>query len=244
MEKLQYEDDNFIIYSPDSLKYITDSLPTILNISFECYKKLFDIDTFRKTQINYFDDINKFREYIYRLRGETESLPDYAQGTFDNGMINSYVAPNGGINSPMYNVKLYMVSHELFHIMYQELIWQKEDNPRIIWFDEGMAQLFSGENNDNLSDENFENWFNQVTTKTKVIPNLNELAHGNSFETEDYSGYELSLLSVKYLFDTLPIDEFKNLMHDTQKINEYGKIVVESAFKYYNEKLSTKKVIK
>jgi hypothetical protein len=240
MEKLQYENDNFIIYSPDSLKYITDRLPSILNISFEFYKELFDIDTFRKVQINYFDDINKFREYIYSLRGEKTSLPRYAQGTFDNGMINSYIAANWVVGSPMYNIKLYMASHELFHIMYQELIWQKEGLPRITWFDEGMAQLFSGENNNNLSSENFEKWFNMVIAKTKVIPNLNELNHGNGFETEDYSGYHLSLLSVKYLFDILPAQEFKNLMHDTEKINEYGKIVVESAFKYYNEKLKRK----
>jgi hypothetical protein len=213
---------------------------SVLDLSIEFYKKLFDIDSFRKIQINYFDDINNFREYIYSLRGERESLPDYAIGTFDNGMINSYIRTNLAISSPIYKKRLYMASHELFHIMYQELIWQKEDKPRIVWFDEGMAQLFSGEYSDNLSDENFENWFKEVVQNTKAIPNLNELTHGNMFETEDYSGYKLSLLSVKYLFDILTIDEFKNLMHDTEKIKEYGNIVIESAFKYYNEKLNLK----
>jgi hypothetical protein len=135
-----------------------------------------------------------------------------------------------------------MASHELFHIMYQELIWEKEDMPRVVWFDEGMAQLFSGEYEDKLSNENFESWFNEIMQTTKTIPNLNELTHGNTFETEYYSGYKLSLLSVKYLFDILSIDEFKNLMHDTQKINEWGNIVVESAFKYYNEKLNIKRI--
>ena len=31
--------------------------------------------------------------------------------------------------------------------MYQELVWEKLGMKRIIWFDEGMAQLFSGEYN-------------------------------------------------------------------------------------------------
>ena len=203
MEKLQFENEQFILYSPDSLKYITDNMQNILTKSFEYYKILFDVDTFRKFQINYFDDIEKFRNYIYDLRGEKESLPKYAIGTFDNGMVNSYISPNIDVNSTQYHKTLYMASHELFHIMYQELIWKKENQNRIIWFDEGMAQLFSGENDYNLSEENFSNWFNYVLNRTHEIPNLNELKHGSSFENEKYSGYNLSLLSVKYLSNHL-----------------------------------------
>ena len=58
MEKLQFENEQFILYSPDSLKYITDNMQNILTKSFEYYKILFDVDTFRKFQINYFDDIS------------------------------------------------------------------------------------------------------------------------------------------------------------------------------------------
>ena len=65
MEKLQFENEQFILYSPDSLKYITDNMQNILTKSFEYYKILFDVDTFRKFQINYFDDIEKFRNYIF-----------------------------------------------------------------------------------------------------------------------------------------------------------------------------------
>ena len=40
---------------------------------------------------NVFDDINKFREFIYDLRGENQTLPSYAKGTFDKGMINAFI---------------------------------------------------------------------------------------------------------------------------------------------------------
>ena len=237
MEKIQFENEQFILYSPDSLRYVTDHIEDILVKSFDFYKKLFDIEKFRRFQINYFDDIEKFRNYIYELRGEKESLPAYAKGTFDNGMVNSYISPNIDSNSMLYHKTLYMASHELFHIMYQEIIWEKEKKDRIIWFDEGMAQLFSGENDKNLSEDNFYNWFSYVLNKTQEIPNLNELKHGSSFENDKYSGYNLSLLSVKYLYEKLGIEEFKKLMHSNERILEYGNNIVNEAIDYYKDKM-------
>lgn len=56
MEKVQFDNDNFILYAPD-----------ILSSSFEFYKKLFGVDSFKKIQINFFDDFGEFREFIYDL---------------------------------------------------------------------------------------------------------------------------------------------------------------------------------
>lgn len=120
--KKQFENNNFILYSPDTLKYITNNMEYILNNSLELYKKLFCIKEYRQVQINYFDDIISFRKFIYDLRKEKESLPKYAKGTFDKGMINAYIEKDIEINSALYHKKLYMASHELFHIMYDELI--------------------------------------------------------------------------------------------------------------------------
>ena len=94
MNNIRFNNDNFILYSPDSLKYLTDGMEKILNNSLDDYKYLFNVDNFRKIQINYFDDLDEFRNYIYNLRGEKESLPEYAKGTFDKGMINAYIEPN------------------------------------------------------------------------------------------------------------------------------------------------------
>ena len=40
MEKLQFENVQFILYSPDSLEYITDNMQNILTESFYYYKIL------------------------------------------------------------------------------------------------------------------------------------------------------------------------------------------------------------
>ena len=239
MEKVQFENGQFILYSPDSLKYITDNMYEILISKFDFYKKIFDIDSFRKVQINYFDDIETFRNFIYDLRGEKDSLPKYAKGTFDNGMINAYIEPNWLIGSPMYYKKLYMASHELFHIMYQEIVWKNNNQPRVVWFDEGMAQFFSGEFDKDLNEDNFDKWFNNIVSNTKEIPNLNELSHDNNFETDNYSGYILSLLAVKYLYEKLSFDEFKELMKNTDDIIKYGENVLPEAIKYYQGKQKT-----
>ncbi len=68
MQKKQFENNSFVLYSPDSLNYITNDLEAILNESLELYKKIFDVDQYRKVQINYFDNIEDFRNYIYELR--------------------------------------------------------------------------------------------------------------------------------------------------------------------------------
>lgn len=62
-------------------------------------------------------------------------------------MINAFIEPNIVEGSPLFIHRKYNASHELFHIMYQELVLEKNNQKRIVMFDEGMAQFFSGENN-------------------------------------------------------------------------------------------------
>ena len=240
MQKKQFENDNFVLYSPDSLNYITNDLESMLNESLELYKKIFEVDNFRKVQINYFDNIEDFRNYIYELRGEKKSLPEYAKGTFDDGMINAFIQPNIIEGTPLFIHRKYNASHELFHIMYQELVWERNHQDRIVWFDEGMAQFFSGENNKEMTLD-FANWFDMLKSNTKKIPNLNDLSHGSSFETEDYSGYHLSLLAVKYLYDKLGIDGFKKIISNNNTIIELGNNIIEDAFHFYDKELDKTK---
>ena len=117
MEKLQYECIEYKLYSPDSLNYITDNMHNILLNKISEYKELFNINHLEQLQINYFDNLDKFREFIYKIRGEKESLPEYARGTYDKGMINAYMPTNLNVDSQEYKYKLYNATHELFHII-------------------------------------------------------------------------------------------------------------------------------
>lgn len=233
IEKKQIDTSTYNLYSPDSLKYITDSMCCNLTQKIIDLNLLFKVPYFRKLQINLFDEKEKFRNFIYELRGETKSLPEYATGTYDKGMINAFIEKDILVGSPRFLIKSCMLSHELFHIMYMELILKNDYSNRIVWFDEGMAQNFSGEKDELLNDEKFKNFYTKLYEDTKIFPNLNELKHGSAFCNENYNGYNLSYLAVRYLKETLTMDELHCLMSDFDKIRSIGNTILETAFEYY-----------
>ena len=86
--------------------------------------------------------------------------------------------------------------------------------------------------------------FKDFYMKVKVIPQMNTLEHGNSFVNEDYNGYDLSYLSIKYLSEVLSAEQFKDLMSDFKKISQLGNNIIHKMFSYYDEKLENKIVKK
>lgn len=238
MEKLQVDNDRYSLHSPDSLKYVTDKALPILDEKIGEYKIFFGINEYRRIEIFFFDNKEKFREYVYSIRGERESLPAYAAGVYDEGKIITYTPPNLIINSPWYRNALYNAPHELFHIMYLEIILKNDESKRIVWYDEGMAMLLSGEYDWLNDEEQFKDYFNEVKENTKISPNMNELEHGHTFKNADYDGYQLSYLIVRYLKDTLSKDEFRSLLGDFDRIREYGEKGVEEMFDYFSKKFT------
>lgn len=216
----------------ESLEELINNTIELLEIKTEEYEKLFNMQI-KEIKINYFDNIETFRKFIYEIRKE-ESLPKYATGTYDNGMINAYIEKDKQIK------RIYTASHELFHILYMKYILKNDYSKRIIWYDEGMAQYMSGEKDKLKEEEKFKEFYQKAKENTKVIPNLNELEHGNSFYNENYNGYDLSYLSIKYLSEILDEKEFINLMSDFNQIKEKGKNIVNEMFEYYNSKYKLK----
>mgnify|MGYP004671669037 CR=1 FL=1 len=86
---------------------------------------------------------------------------------------------------------------------------------RIIWFDEGMAQLFSGEYN--FTKNSYVNFLKKFKKITKEISNLNDISHGNM-----YNGYLLSLIAVKEMYDKLGFEKFRKIMYNEDEIIKYG----------------------
>lgn len=232
MEKLQFDNNNFILYSPDSLKHVFKDLESTLKETLELYKKLFDVSDFRKVEIHYFDNKESFRNYVYELRGEKESLPKYAVGTGADGMIIAYIDPSIKEETPIFRKRKCLAAHELFHIMYHELIIFKTRQEHFTWFDEGCAQFFSGEKDYELN-EGFEEWFSKVKEETKVIPKLNDLSHGEKFKTDDYNGYDLSLLAVKNLYDRFGYEYFKRTIANSINLLKNGDRIIDEAFLFY-----------
>ena len=215
----------------DSLQELANATIELLQNKIIEYRKLFNIEFDDQIIVNYFDNIEEFRNFIYSIRGESESLPKYAKGTYDEGWINAYIEPDTQLK------RLYTSSHELFHIIYMKYILRNDYSKRIVWYDEGMAQFMSGEKDKYVDEECFKKFYLKVKEETKTIPNLNDLEHGNSFCNDEYNGYDLSYLSIKYLNDILNPVEFVKLMSDFSSIKKYGNDVVTEMFYYYDNKV-------
>ena len=218
------------------LEQLAISTLELLNNKMNEYVQLFDIEKIDLITVNYFDDLEEFRKFIYQLRGENNSLPAYARGTYDNGMINACVDPKRQMN------RIYTSSHELFHILYMKYILKDNYDNRIVGYDEGMAQYFSGEKKKLEQEQLFIDFYIKVKENTKIIPNMNEITHGKSFCNDSYNGYDLSYLSIKYLSEIMSLEGFKKLMSDFNQIKMLGDSVVDDMFDYFDKKFIYEKM--
>ena len=147
----------------DSLQELAESTVELLQNKIIEYRDLFNIKFDEQIIVNYFDNLEEFREFIYNIRGEIESLPKYATGTYDEGMVNAYIESDNQLK------RLYTASHELFHILYMKYILKNDYSKRIVWYDEGMAQFMSGEKYKYIDAENFKNFYLRVKEQTIII---------------------------------------------------------------------------
>lgn len=231
------ETNLFKIHYSDSLYELVTATVDLLQKKIGEYQEFFGMKFDETFTVNYFDDLEEFREFIYNIRGEKESLPSYAKGTYDEGMINAYIERETQLK------RLYTASHELFHILYMKKILNNDYSKRIVWYDEGMAQFMSGEKDQYIDEESFKRFYLKVKQETKMIPNLNELEHGKSFYNDQYNAYDLSYLAIRYLHEQLSPLEFQKLMSNFSVVKKYGENILMDIFHYYDERfqLYTKK---
>jgi hypothetical protein len=230
--------EHFSIRYSESLDQLVQATGRVIEEKIKEYEEFFDISLNKKIVINFFDNPEKFMEFMDGLWGQKFSMP-YAQykggGFFPDGKIVICLNPK----SQMRNA--HMASHELFHLLYKGCTYKNDRSKRIVWYDEAMAQFMSGEK-DHLKDGNkFLSFYSQVKKNTKIVPKLTGLHHGKEFINENYNGYDLSYLSIRYLHETLSPEEFKALYSDFDKIKTLGVDIVEKMFKYYDEKLGIEK---
>jgi len=232
LEKLQFDGEDYILYAPDSLNHIAKEMIVAANKKRKEILDFFQIEEFRKIQINLFDDKDKFRNFILSLREDKERLPAYAVGTYDRGMINAYVDANIEKGTFLYNQKTKTISHEMFHIIYMEQVLENDLSNRVIWLDEGLAQYFSGQK-DKIK---FDDYFFKVLNETKEIPNMNSLRHGTSFYNESYNGYDLSYLCACYLFEVYDSRKVYEILSNYDLSIEIGSDVLDKMIIYYKNK--------
>lgn len=214
--------DNLENFATDCLAYITEQKEKILDF--------FGLDRFRKIEINLFDNQETFLKFIKSLRWQGAKIPSYCKGTFDNFMVNESLNPiNVSLNPNRYKGG---VLHECIHIIYNSIT-----DKRITWLDEGLAMNLSGEKNDLLDDESLKDYITQKLLPMNPPSNMNQLSHGEMFVNEEYNGYELSYLAVRYLLETKSKDEIHEMIKNSYKALEIGNEILPCALNYFKTKL-------
>ena len=209
-------------FATDCLAYITEQKGKILDF--------FGLDRFRKIEINLFDNQETFINFIKKLRWQGAKIPSYCKGTFDNFMVNDSLSPmDASLNPNRYKSG---VLHECIHIIYNSMT-----DKRITWLDEGLAMNLSGERNNLRDEESFKNYMMQKIASMNPPSNINQLSHGEMFVNEEYNGYELSYLAVRYLLETKTKDEIHEMIKNSHKVIEIGNEILPSAITYFKNKL-------
>ena len=223
------ENDDFKILAANKLtgfetgclSYITEHKGKIL--------EFLGLDSFRKVEVNLFDNQEIFIDFIKKLRWKGAKIPKYCTGTYDNNMVNLFL-PTKQVKNPKRLGSI--ILHEFIHIIYNSYT-----DRRVVWFDEGLAMNLSGERNNLLEKENLKRFIVDQVLSKNLPSNINSITHGELFVNEDYNGYDLSYLAVRYLLEIKTKEEIQEMIKNSEKVLEIGENILASAIDYYQEKL-------
>ena len=243
-----------ILDAPNACVKISESLldqkeliTSKLNEKLDLYKDIFNKEELDKLTYVMLDDLETYRSYI--LKTYNHVCPEYSRGIFFLGDKLSIVCitPEVQKNHFQFYKMLLSNAHEAFHYYFRTYIFKTDAN-RVVWFDEGLAQYFSGEY-EFLVDEELKKFYNNWKKKYIPINNLNKRIQGTDKVSDElifkrdgvFDGYNTSYLIVRYLIETKGEKYVIDLMRDRNKILEIGDSnIIDEMDNYYSNKFGTK----
>ena len=226
------ENKDFVIYSADTLYELANDTLIELSSNKQRILKFFELSDYRQVEVNLYDNQDDFIQFLKNVRSPECLIPDYCQGTFDDYMINHSIDLKT-LNA-QYSKHLKSSLHEFIHIIYNDVIADE----RIIWLDEGLAMNLSGEYSIYDDEEKFKTFFQTSILSIKKFPSMNELTHGKEFVNEDYNGYDLSYLVVRYMLETMKHDDVLSTIKKSENVKLLGQNVLDNAIQYYSKKFA------
>lgn len=222
--------DNFDIFCPDELKYFSFELNDYLENDLKRLKSFFEIKDNDRIMIDLHNDKDLFRDVTpYEIK-------DFSGFSNNNGVL-AYVNINGDMKKTTLKTK---IGHELVHHIYSEYVADKVVG-RSSWIEEGLAMNLSGDH-DYLKDrDEFINFLNNRVLTCTEYPSMNSLKHGKNFVTENYNGYALSYLCVRYMMENYNHNNFLNIIKNGTKSMMEGETVLNNAVSYYTSKYNLNK---
>ena len=177
-----------------------------------------------RLQASFFVERNEFVKHIQTIsNGQTP--PKWATGCFYNGEIQVLV----DLKNP--EEKMNTLAHELLHLFFEKMIYQKHNIERVNWLDESFAVYLDGGKHD--FDGELEKSIKYLSKISKGF-DMNILCDYNIIKTKEYDGYDMFNIIGKYIFETNQEKTFlKMLIANRQQIVELGKHILQDAIDYF-----------
>lgn len=129
-----------------------------------------------------------------------------------------------------YTIQLRNIVHEYIHLLYNEYITKE----RVVWLDEGIALNLSYEKNMLHDEKRFNDFMKNICLMKEYIGNMSNLSHENgNFVTDEYNGYDLSYICVKYLMKIYTKEEFNKLIRNNKAVSKIESTVLNDAIKFF-----------
>lgn len=217
----EYNDNDFVISYQGDLEKLVTNFVSYYKKNINALLNKFHLDSINKLEIRLFSDKGLLGDIPYKLG-------NFA-GFFNDKGVSCYININGN-KSESYIIKAIM--HEIVHHIYRYYIEDDIGN-RVIWFDEGLAMNFSLQNDKYNNEDNFKEFLNNRVFNIVNIPCINDLNHGSDFVNENYNGYDLAYLAVKYLIENNSDEDFYLIMRSKVAIKDIGENILNIAISYY-----------
>lgn len=206
-------------YGNEVLEYSTDRLKEFLSF--------FKVKNYNKKikssfLITYDDFINRIQE-VSTINSTLP--PKWATGCFCGGEIQILIDKSNPYK------KFHTLSHESFHLLFSEFVYDKNKIQRIIWLDESLAINFDGTVEKIVKNNMFKEIIIQLINNNK-LPKMKDLSFSESnIITKEYNGYDLFKVVGRYLIETK--QDLLNYISEEEKVVNDGENILEESLNYF-----------
>lgn len=227
-EMIKENDDFKLIYDVEMERFAIDLFMEI-NSEKKQILDFFKLENIRKVEILLFNSKEKFIDSISCYYSNIESIPVYCKANVCDGKIHILFDEKIESNEYRYTLKLRNVIHEYIHIIYNEYI---SPNYRILWLDEGIAINVSKERAYLKNKERFTDFLMDIRPTLNKI-RITEFEHGSKFVNDEYNGYDISYLLVRYLIENFSNDEINILIRDNDQVHKLEENIMNDVISYF-----------
>ncbi len=238
-----YRKEKFLkLYGESKLQQYADDLMKRFSGKANYVNSSFDLDGPFSIDVYLFLDEEKFNKFIDE-QGDNITFEKYKKAAYGRDKIAILADGEKLVNKPFHYANVF--AHAYVHLIFLYLNINRDG---ILWYEEGLAQLLSGERGLLEDEELFkQTLLKKVFNEKWKIPMIENLwIHGNevdNFDSNDYNGYTISYMLVRYLRDQeLKGKFYKKALYPISnlslKVKEIGKDIINRVYNYYGVMLN------